>query len=143
VSVPSSALLRHLAREAPLTCRVRGSSMAPLLADGDRVEVAARRRYWPGDVLAFEGADGRLVVHRLVGYRPGRRGWRLVTWGDAAPAADVPVAAVRVLGRVVGGQGSPRVARVSPAWRLRALGRFAAAALAALARRARRLRGAG
>lgn len=143
MSAPSSAVLRDLAREAPMTCRVRGSSMAPLLADGDRVEVAARRCYWPGDVIAFEAADGRLVVHRLIGYRPVRRGWRLVTRGDAAPAADVPVAPVRVLGRVVGGEGSPRAVRVSPVWRLRALGRFAAAAGTALVRRARRLRRAG
>jgi hypothetical protein len=61
--------------------------------------VRAARFYWPGDVLAFAGADGRLVLHRLLGYR--LHGGRLafVTRGDGNPRHDFPVAPARILGR--------------------------------------------
>ncbi|HXO18849.1 MAG TPA: S24/S26 family peptidase [Thermoanaerobaculia bacterium] len=99
--------MRELAREGPLTLAVRGGSMAPLLADGDRVEVVRALLYWPGDVVAFRAADERLVVHRLLGYRPfraaGERGRiACVTRGDASFAHDPPVPLARILGRVRG-----------------------------------------
>ena len=43
--------LREMAREQPIALTVRGGGMAPLLADGERVEVAPARIYWPGDVI--------------------------------------------------------------------------------------------
>jgi hypothetical protein len=110
------AAIRELAREEPVTVTVRGDCMAPLLADGERVEVAPARRYWPGDVVALRAADGRLLVHRLLGYR-----WRAgrllyVTRGDRCPAVDVPVPLADLLGRVA----SPR-SLSPPAARLRAV----------------------
>ena len=94
--------LRGLAREAPLDVVVRGDCMLPLLADGDRVRVVAARVYWPGDVLVFRAPDGRLLAHRLLGYRPWAGGLALVTRGDACVVHDAPVPLAAVLGRVEG-----------------------------------------
>jgi hypothetical protein len=93
--------LRELARERPLTLTVRGDCMAPRLRDGERVEVAPARVYWPGDIVAFETPQGRLAVHRLLGYRLLR--WRLacVTRGDRSALADSPVPPGRLLGRTL------------------------------------------
>ncbi|MES1243148.1 MAG: S24/S26 family peptidase [Acidobacteriota bacterium] len=88
--------LRDLAREGPVEVDVRGSCMAPRIADGQRVRVVAARVYWPGDILAFQSGDGRLRVHRLLGWAPGG----LVTRGDHCPCHDGAVPAARVLGRV-------------------------------------------
>ncbi len=88
--------LRDLARDGGVEVDVRGSCMAPRIADGQRVRIAAARVYWPGDILAFQSGDGRLRVHRLIGYTP--RG--LVTRGDHCPCHDGAVPAGWVLGRV-------------------------------------------
>jgi hypothetical protein len=109
--------LRRFAREGPVEVVVRGDCMAPLLADGDRVRVAARRFYWPGDVLVFRAADGRLLAHRLLGCRPWSGSLALVTRGDACAAHDAPVPLAAVLGRV-------DAARPRPAVRARSLLRF-------------------
>ena len=123
--------VRELTREGPLGARVRGGSMAPLLADGDRVELAPARWPLPGDLVAFEAGEGRLVVHRLLGYRWTAGGLACVTQGDASPAPDPPVPRARLLGRVV----APAHALPSPARRARALGAFARRAFAWAARR--------
>lgn len=133
--------LRDLARERPVALTVRGGCMAPLVADGERVEVAPARRYWPGDVLVFRAGDGRLLAHRLLGYRLLAGRLALVTRGDGCPCADAPVAPERVLGRVVrraspggGGEALP----VSPAERLRAAAGFLRLGLGGLRRRSAR-----
>lgn len=98
--------VRELAREGPVCVTVRGSCMAPVHGDGERVEVAPARFYWPGDVVAFAGPDGRLRLHRLLGYRPvvlgGSGGIHAVTRGDACPDPDPPVPVSRLVGRVPG-----------------------------------------
>lgn len=93
--------LQSLAREAPVEVRVQGDCMAAFFADGDRVLVSAARRYWPGDVLVFRAPDGRLLAHRLLGYRPWQGGIALVTRGDACVVHDFPVLKSAVLGRIV------------------------------------------
>jgi hypothetical protein len=121
--------LRTLAREGEVEVTVRGGCMAPGLADGGRVRVAAARVYLPGDVVVFRAADSHLVVHRLLGYRLlGRGRLALVTRGDSCPAHDAPVPLAAVLGRV------PAAAPTVLA-RLRALGRFLGLAGRALRRR--------
>jgi len=109
--------LRDLAREAPLRLQSQGACMVPVLPETARLEVAARPRYWPGDVVVFGAADGRLMVHRVAGWR--RRAGRLeyVTRADRARLHDAPVAAERVIGRVVGGEDAGRAARVTLAER--------------------------
>jgi hypothetical protein len=78
--------------------------MAPRIADGERVRVAAARFYLPGDIVVFQAGDGRLRLHRLLGYRPMRsfqRGFALITRGDHCPCHDGAVPRNRLLGRVV------------------------------------------
>ena len=120
------AALRDLAREAPVEVEVRGGCMAPRLADGERVRVAAARFYWPGDVVVFRAPDGRLLAHRVLGLRfhrfQGRGGFALVTRGDSCVVHDAPVPLARVLGRVMG-------AAPGPAVRAAALRRFLGLAL--------------
>jgi hypothetical protein len=99
--VKTFAAVRDLAAEAPVDATVRGSSMAPLLEDGDRVRIARARLYLPGDVVAFRSGDGRLVVHRLLGYRLHHGRLAGVTRGDAVPQTDPPVPFGELLGRVI------------------------------------------
>ena len=106
-----------------MTAIVRGTSMAPLLVDGDRVEIARARLYLPGEVVAFHTGDGRLVVHRLLGYRLYRGHLACLTQGDALPDhPDPPVPLGQLLGRVVSYPG--RAPLVSPRARLAAAGAF-------------------
>lgn len=97
--------LREMARERPVAVTVRGGCMAPRLAEGDQVEVAPARLYWPGDVIVFRAADGRWLVHRLLGWRWWQGRLAGVTRGDGCPCHDAPVPFGRVLGRVVGPSG--------------------------------------
>lgn len=94
--------LRGFAREGTVSVRVRGDCMAPVLADGSPVEVAAARLYWPGDVIVWSAPEGGLVAHRLLGYRFHQGSLALLTRGDSAAVHDSPVPLSRVLGRVSG-----------------------------------------
>lgn len=110
--LPSLAAgLRELARERPLALTVRGDCMAPRLRDGDRVTVTPARRYWPGDVVAFQTPQGRIAVHRLLGYRlvAGRLAW--VTQGDRCASPDPPPGRERWLGRAAVPPTAPERAR--------------------------------
>jgi hypothetical protein len=121
------AAARDLARERPLALTVRGDCMAPRLRDGDRIEVAPARRYWPGDVVAFETPQGRIAMHRLLGYRLLAGSLALVTRGDRCREADAPLAAARLIGRAA--------VPASPADRWRAALAFLSLALGAVRRR--------
>lgn len=118
--------LQALAAGELLWLVVRGGSMAPGLGDGERVAVSAARRLLPGDRVAYADPAGRLVVHRLLGYRLWRGRAALVTRGDAGSQVDLPVPRERVIGRLAG--------RVPAGERLRAsaaFGRWLAGRLAA------------
>ena len=93
--------LRSMAAAGELRVRVTGGCMEPRLGDGALVAVAPAWVYWPGDVVAFVSDAGRLVAHRVIGYRPARRGFHLWTQADAASRPDAPIAPRVVLGRVV------------------------------------------
>jgi hypothetical protein len=98
--------LRDLAREAPLALTVRGECMAPQLRDGQRIEIAPARIYWPGDIVAFATPQGPIAVHRLLGYRLLRGRLACVTRGDNCSGADSPVPPSRLLGRAAGRPGA-------------------------------------
>jgi hypothetical protein len=123
------AALREMAREQPVSVIVRGGCMAPRIAEGDRIEVAPARLYWPGDVIVLQAADGRWLVHRLLGWRRWQGRLAAVTRGDGCPCHDAPVPFGRVLGRVAGPAG-----RVTVAGRLRAAAVFLGLALRHLIR---------
>jgi phage repressor protein C with HTH and peptisase S24 domain len=115
--------LRELAREAPLRVTIAGGCMTPGIADGTTLEVAPARVYWPGDVIVFRRADGRLVAHRVIGFRPGK--W-LFTQADASTAPDSVVNPADILGR-----GLLKVSVVDRVKALAAFARLAASRLRA------------
>jgi hypothetical protein len=98
-STAVAVALRDLAREQPLAITVRGDCMAPRLRDGDRVEIAPARRYWPGDIVAFHTREGRIALHRMLGYRFLAGRLACVTRGDRSRLPDAPLAPERLLGR--------------------------------------------
>lgn len=136
--VEVAGALSSLAAQDPLRVVVRGDSMRGCLKDGDEVCVAPRRLYWPGDVLVLHGEKDQIIVHRLVGYRPTRNGWRMVTKGDAVRSFDAPVARASVIGRVTAGfgpDGEPKEIRGRRFW---SICLFLTGGLQALFRRAGR-----
>jgi hypothetical protein len=79
-------------------------SMGRALPAGSRIRIqlADRRRYEVGEVVAFL-AGKHVVVHRVVRRGPGgAAGDYLLTRGDAALVPDLPVEERRVLGAVTG-----------------------------------------
>jgi hypothetical protein len=108
-----------MAGEKPVEVTVRGDCMAPRFRDGDRVAVAPARVYWPGVVVVFRARDGRLLVHRLLGYRLLSGRLACVTRGDGCPCHDAPVPPALLLGRVVEPGSRRTVAR--PLDRLRSV----------------------
>ncbi|MBL8115166.1 MAG: S24/S26 family peptidase [Acidobacteria bacterium] len=89
--------LRAFLEDGDVTVTVKGLSMSPAFAPGQRVTVSRRRFLLPGDVAVF-ALDGQLVVHRVLGIHPFRG--RLLAQGDAAPRADRLVPLADVLGAV-------------------------------------------
>jgi len=81
---------------------VRGSSMRPMLQDGDRVRLAAvtEVNVRLGDVVLRVAPSGP-IIHRVVGWWPSRNGWRILTKGDGACRLDPPLPPGRLVGRVV------------------------------------------
>ena len=124
VSVKVVLALRELAAETPLSLRVSGECMAPLLASGAVVRIARRRFYWPGDPVVVHALDGRLLVHRLLGSYSRGRGWRWLTQADNGLRPDAAVPAERIIGKVCGGNCSERLIRVPLAHRWSAAFRF-------------------
>lgn len=93
-------LLTPFSRDGGLTLHVNGDCMAGTFADGSQLRVRRRAAYLPGDVLVYARGDGELVSHRLLGFLPGRSGWRVLTRADNQTQADSPAGLSRVLGRV-------------------------------------------
>lgn len=94
-----------MAGDEPLELVVAGHCMSPALECGDRIRVARKRAYLPGDVVAFRRGDDRLLVHRVLGYTLSRQGLRLVAKGDHLAREDEPVLLASVVGRVVASRG--------------------------------------
>lgn len=116
--------LHTMAAEGPLELDIRGESMTPVLSSGTRVRVAPSRVYLPGDLIAFpRSTDGRLLVHRMIGWSLSRGRLELVARGDARAGADPPVVTRDVLGRVTHAAGD--AVRVPLAARVRSLARYA------------------
>ena len=51
VSTRIAQALRELATESPVSLRVSGECMVPLLANGAMIQVVRQRFYWPGDLM--------------------------------------------------------------------------------------------
>ena len=86
-----------------LRFRARGTSMSPLVRDGDRVLV---RPVDPssvrvGDVVLCSSQPDRVVVHRVVSRLAGPDGPHLTVQGDGLSRPDGSIPAGRIYGRVV------------------------------------------
>ena len=126
--------LRELAVESPVSLRVSGECMVPLLASGAMIQVIRQPFYWPGDVVVVHAADGRLLAHRLLGCYSKGQGWRCLTQADNAMQPDFALPLTHVVGRVVGGDGHAYAIRIPFRHRLWACGRFFRHALRAVRR---------
>jgi len=117
LSTRTLVALRELAAEAPVTVTVAGDCMTPTLRSGDRVRVIRAKVLWPGDIVTFQRADGRLLVHRMLGYTLGSHGLSLLARGDHLSREDEPVRLDRVVGRVIECEGSPLSTSMGQRWR--------------------------
>jgi hypothetical protein len=95
-------LLRDLAVADKLgEIPARGTSMYPMLRDGDRVRLVPARaeeiRF--GDIVVRMAASGP-IIHRLVGWWWTRDGWRILTKGDNVQSFDPLLLADGLLARV-------------------------------------------
>jgi hypothetical protein len=87
------------------------------------VRIERTKFYVPGDVVAFHCPhQGRLLVHRFLGYVRRRGTWKLMTMPDRGLAPDPLVDLASVLGRVAGQSGRPY--HVGPGKRLEAVRRY-------------------
>jgi peptidase S24-like protein len=125
--------LRELASENPLSLRIQGDCMSPLLKDGAVVEISSRRLYWPGDVLIFRRHDGEVLVHRLLGCYPWSNGMRFLTKADNALRPDGSVKWRQIIGKVSGGEVSCLLSSVPLRHRFRAVTCFVRFAVCRLA----------
>jgi signal peptidase I len=78
---------------------VSGSSMRPLIHEGDTLYVDFEARPRLGEIVVFAEA-GRIVAHRVVGRKRTGGHELLLTRGDATVRFDAPVAAERTFGVV-------------------------------------------
>lgn len=75
---------------------IESASMQPTLSQGDAVVVKKRSSYETGEVIAFETAQNRLLVHRIVGQLSAG----FITRGDANTTEDDELAS-DIVGEVV------------------------------------------
>ena len=88
-----ATLWKHERRQ--LKTSFNGTSMLPAIAPGQQVLVECGIEPAVGDVAVFRYND-QVGVHRVVARTPA---W-LLTWGDANPLPDEPIALTRVIGAV-------------------------------------------
>lgn len=80
----------------------RGSSMRPLVRDGDTLLIRPRQSesIGTGDVVLCEMDAGQLLVHRVIRRRAEGDGIRFLVQGDQVAGPDGWIPAVRVHGRL-------------------------------------------
>ncbi|MEM7141605.1 MAG: S24/S26 family peptidase [Actinomycetota bacterium] len=91
-----AALLRTRVASAPIDLPVAGDSMAGVIAAGSTVTVTAQAAPRRGEIWAFAGDDGTVIVHRVREIE----GTTVVGRGTANTLDDAPVAVERLIGRV-------------------------------------------
>ncbi len=109
------------------------------MGHGARIEISARRYYWPGDVIAFLSDRHGFVSHRVIGYRLLEGRFHMITKSDQDNEWDPPVPVNLVLGRVTGGDCTKAVRQVPLSNRTRAIADFCGLMLSGLANRLRSL----
>jgi len=120
--------LGGLAALSDLTIRVSVRCMSPVIPEGAELRVRRHRLYWPGDVVVFRRHDGRLLVHRVIGWYYRESRWKLMTRADNASSADAAITAEHIVGAVSHVNGAAW--RVPLPHRLHAINQFAGISLA-------------
>jgi hypothetical protein len=101
------SILQEFAEQGMLV-KIRGNCMAPILKNGDSVQVRRQKTYMRGDILAVRLGNGVLVSHRLLGrYRwKGRN--HFMTRSDNGDLPDCSVTYGSIMGKVIAsGSGQP------------------------------------
>lgn len=92
-----------LSKSVPIEIRMSGSTMRPVIEDGDliTVEPIQEGSLRPGDIILYNSIWGTAVIHRVIKIERGDSADRSVTTrGEAASQNDIAVPFHRVLGRV-------------------------------------------
>ncbi len=111
---PDGCLSAALADGEGAVLRIDGGCMTPDLAHQQPVRVERAGFFWPGDVVAFHCPyQGRLLMHRCLGYVRSRGTWKLMTMPDRGIKPDVLVDLPRVLGRIGSHAGAPYRPRIA------------------------------
>lgn len=131
--------LKSLAGDEPVSLRVSGSCMAPLIDDGAMIQIRRQRVYLPGDILVKRCHNDQLIAHRLIGFYPRKRETHYVTRADNANSADAAIAGSRVIGKVCGGECASSAITIPLLHRSRAFAQFTALISQRLAVRINRL----
>lgn len=131
--------LKSVAGDEPLSIRISGTCMAPLIDDGAMIQIRRQRLYLPGDILVKRCHNGQLVAHRLIGFYPRYRKFHYVTRADNASSADAAIAGSRVFGKVCGGECVNSAIQVPLSHRSKACVQFTSLMLQRLAARITRL----
>ena len=86
-----------------LRFRAHGSSMQPLVRDGDvlRIEPLDERLLKPGEVVLCSQRPGSVVVHRVVRRQAGPEGVRYTIQGDQVGQPDGTLPLAQIHGRLV------------------------------------------
>jgi len=92
-----AALLRRRVGESGLDLPVSGSSMRGAIESGSVVRILSSGHPRPGEVWAFVGDDGRIIVHRIRSIDADTVTHR----GVGNRRDDQPVARDRLVGRVI------------------------------------------
>ena len=83
----------------PIRLRAGGWSMKPLLPPGCILRIVPLvGELRVGDIVLYQGKDGKLVSHRILTYAPDS----IRTKGDACTQPDGVIDSSQILGRVVG-----------------------------------------
>jgi hypothetical protein len=91
-----------LQRGKSLRFRARGTSMQPLLRDGDclLVQPVEAHRIRIGDIVLCSSQADRIVAHRVLRRLPGPEGYRFLVQGDQVVLPDGWIPQCQIYGKV-------------------------------------------
>jgi signal peptidase I len=94
-----------------LRFQARGSSMQPLVRDGDILSVHPLEGNLPrvADIVLCRVPPGRILVHRVVRRWRDGQGWQYLLQGDRVAKPDGVFSRTQLLGRVMGIERSGRL----------------------------------
>jgi signal peptidase len=92
-----------LERGDSIRFKAHGSSMFPLIRDGDLLTIRPLE-IWnvkPGDVIFYQTIGEKCITHRVIKIEIQNDQQIIITRGDASPRSEEPIQREQVLGKVV------------------------------------------